>query len=116
MFALTVGVLKWIHRFSGKRIVLFCDNEAVVHMVNNNSSSCQNCMVLIRVLVLHSLKHNVRVFARYVASRMNYFSDALSRLNFEKFWRLSREKNVRFEAEMTAMPEEIWPMEKIWRH
>ena len=38
LFALVAGVLQWLHRFKNKRIRLFCDNQAVASMVNNNSS------------------------------------------------------------------------------
>ena len=47
MYAVAVGVLLWIRRFANKRIVIFCDNISVVHMVNNSTSNCKNCLVLI---------------------------------------------------------------------
>ena len=34
LFAVLVGVLNWIHLFSNKRIMLFCDNQSVVYMIN----------------------------------------------------------------------------------
>ena len=52
LFAVTAGVLTWIHRFRNKRIILFCDNQSVVDMINLTSTSCKNCMVLIRCIVL----------------------------------------------------------------
>ena len=61
LFAVLVGVLNWIKFFCNRRIVLFCDNEAVVNMINNSSSSCKNCMVLIRLLVSESIVRNVRI-------------------------------------------------------
>ena len=59
LFVLTAGVIQWAHKFVNKRIVVFSDNNSVVSMVNSTSSSCKNCMVLIRILVLHSMVHNV---------------------------------------------------------
>ena len=50
LFAVLVGVLNWIKLFENHRIILFCDNEAVVNMINGSSSTCKNCMVLIRIL------------------------------------------------------------------
>ena len=61
LYALVAGVIQWIHRFANKRVILFCDNESVVHMVNKSSSRCKNCMVLIRLMTLESMVHNVRV-------------------------------------------------------
>ena len=34
LFALTAGVLAWGHRFMNKRIIIFCDNESIVSMIN----------------------------------------------------------------------------------
>ena len=114
LWALVAGVLNWIHRFRNQRVILFCDNMSVVSMVNNTTSSCPNCMVLIRIFVLKTLTENVRVFARYVQSRQNYFSDALSRIDLPRFWRLSKQKGKTFETEPTPPPQQIWPLSKIW--
>ena len=90
-----VGVLNWISLFKNKRIILFCDNEAVVHMVNNSSSKCQRCMNLIRILVLESMIQNVRIFARHVGTKDNGKADALSQLDFNRFLRLSGGRNTK---------------------
>ena len=66
LYAVTVGVLLWIKRFKNRKILLFCDNQAVVAMINNKSSSCRNCMVLIRVIILEGLKWNVLIKARFL--------------------------------------------------
>ena len=51
---------------SNRRIVLFCDNQPIVQMVNSTSAKCPNCMLLIRKLTLLSLSINTRVFAKWV--------------------------------------------------
>ena len=68
LFALCAGVLAWCDtpRLNNTRIIIFCDNQAVVSMVNNTTSGCKNCMVLLRTLVLNNLKHNRRIFVSYV--------------------------------------------------
>ena len=47
LFAVLVGVKNWLHRFQNRRIVLFCNNQSVVHMINKTTSSCKNCLFLI---------------------------------------------------------------------
>ena len=94
LYALTAAVLTWLHKFSNKRIIILCDNQSVVHMINNTSSTCKNCMVLIRIIVLHSLIHNVRVYAKYVKSKDNEVSDSLSRLDWVRFNKLKAKKNL----------------------
>ena len=113
LFGVSVAVLNWIKLFSNKRIILFCDNEAVVHMINSSSSSCKNCMVLIRIITAESLIRNVRVFAKHVRTKANGKADALSRLDFKRFWNLC--DSTCMNKEPTQIPGEIWPMSKIWR-
>ena len=60
LYALCAGVLTWekISSLNNTRVIIFCDNQAVVSMVNNTTSSCKNCMTLLRYLVLNNLKFN----------------------------------------------------------
>ena len=81
-------------------------------MINNSSSSCRHCMVLIRIIVLESMIQNVRVFAKYVKSKDNGKADALSRLNFDKFFELGPDMNELPES----IPDQIWPLDKMWLH
>ena len=110
LFALVATVCNWIHRYANKRIILFCNNQSIVHMVNNTSSSCMNCMVLIRILVLKCLTENVRVFAKYVRSKDNYASDLLSRLKIKKFLDIGG-----WDEYPTEVPQHMWPIKKIWK-
>ena len=114
LFGLLAGVLKWGYRFRNKRIVLFCDNQAVIEMVNNTTAKCKNCMVLIRLLVLECLTQNIRVFARYVKSHDNFYSDSLSRMNLNHFWELAEQNGKRFKNVESTIPQDIWPISKIW--
>ena len=111
LFGVTVAVLLWIKNFKNKKVAIFCDNMSVVNMINNNSSKCRNCMVLIRIVVLECLIHNVRLCARHVRTKDNAISDSLSRMNINKFLRLT---NNKFENLPCRIPEALWPMDKLW--
>ena len=111
LYGVTVAILLWIHKFANKKVAIFCDNTSVISMINNNTSSCKNCMVLIRLIVLKCMIHNVRVFVKYVSSKNNAISDSLSRMQIDRFLKLTQGK---FDQLPTAIPNELWPMEKIW--
>ena len=81
-------------------------------MINNSSSSCQNCMVLIRKITLYSLVHNIRVFAKYISMVDNSLSDSLSRFHTMRFWKLVQEKGLTMDKNPTLIPKELWPPEK----
>ena len=114
LFEVTVGVIKWIHRFANQQVALFCDNRSVVDMINGTASKCKNCMVLLRIVVLQGLIHNVKITAKHVSGNLNYFSDALSRLKIQKFHDLAIQYDKTFEDSPAEMPPQIWPMDKVW--
>ena len=114
LYAMTVAILSWIHKFQNKRIFIFCDNMSVVQMVNNTTSKCKNCMVLIRIIVLQALTNNVKINVKHVPGKLNKYSDWLSRLEYRKFWQHAKQENRKFSAKTTTIPQDIWPMDKIW--
>ena len=115
LFALTVSVLTWAEEKEMKdsQIIIHCDNEAVVYMVNKMASSCAQCMKLLRILTLSGLKHNRRLLARHVRTEMNILADALSRHDFKRFWRNAPES---MKGEPDVIPPYIWLVEQIWNN
>ena len=93
-------------------MLVSCDNQAVVGMINNLASSCPQCMFLLRILVLNCLKFNRRIVARYISSRENYLSDALSRGKIQRFLDLAPPSINRKPNELCSL---IWPASKIWQ-
>ena len=94
-------------------MVLYCDNEAVVNMVNNMASKCPNCMYILCLLAIDNLIHSRRVFAKHLRLEQNYLSDTLSRLQFEHFWRLASPDIDKF---LTKLSEQMWLASKIWQY
>ena len=111
--ALCFAVLTWSSLIRNKRIIIYCDNQSVVHMVNNMTSRCRNCMILIRHLALDCLLNNRRVFVRYVASKSNYLADSLSRLKLDLFHRLAPQK---MNSEPDRTTHILWPLSKVWKN
>ena len=114
LYAVTVGILLWINKFQNKRLLLHCDNDSVCKMINKSSSGCKNCMVLLRIIVLECLRQNVKVTAEWVATGDNGKADALSRLEFDRFWDLVEESGNEMYNFPTDLPADIWPITKIW--
>ena len=111
LFALVVGLITWADELANSRIVIFCDNQAVVEMVNNTTSSCRNCMYLLRLMVLSGLRFNTRVAVKYIRSADNILADSLSRLRFDTFWHHAPEYT---ESKPYPVPEELWPIQRYW--
>ena len=112
LFALCAAILTWGGNLRNKRVIVYCDNMSVVNMINKSSSSCKNCMVLIRLLVLSGLTDNRRVFAKHVVGKNNELADSLSRLQMSRFTRLS--SNRKMDLLLTKISSMIWPASKLW--
>ena len=112
LYGLAVAVYIWAKQLENTRALVFCDNEAVVYMINNSSSSCKQCMKLIRGIILKGLKFNFRIFARHFRSEENEVADSLSRLQFQCFKQLKERYKLRAVPE--PMPSELWLVTKIW--
>ena len=116
LMAVIISVLNWAKLHQNKRICLFVDNDSVKNMINSSTTKCKNCMVLIRVIVLECMRWNVRIFAKYVETKKNFFADSLSRFQITRFKQLSAKYHRQFDIHPTPIPELIWPPSKIWIH
>ena len=114
LYGLTAGLLLWLVKFKNSSIIIFCDNTSVVHMVNNKTSSCKNCMVLLRIVVLQAMIHNVDVKAEYITSESNIFADSLSRLRYDLFRKYARAHHRVFNKRPAEIPSRLTPMSDIW--
>ena len=113
LFVLVAAILTWCNdpRLSNTRVVVFCDNQATLNMVNNLASNCLKCMKLIRILTLNNLQFNRRVFVKYVTSKANILADAISRTDWTRFWRHAPKT---MNKKPDVIPSMIWPVTKIW--
>ena len=85
LFAIIVACTIWGRSFSKKRLIIHCDNLAIVYCVNSGSSKCPKLMVLIRTLFSLACKHNFEVRLQHVPGLDNIGPDRLSRLDMKAF-------------------------------
>ena len=80
LFAIVVACRVWGHEFASKRIMIECDNLAVVFSVNNGTSKNHDIMALIRDLFFIGSFFSFDVRLIHVAGTLNVGPDLLSRL------------------------------------
>lgn len=85
LYASCMALTIWAKELQGKRLVVWCDNQAVVHMINKTLSSCSKCMFLIRHLTLLSMSYSIKIFCEYISTDQNRWADQLSRMKVKKF-------------------------------
>lgn len=110
MLAFSVAVELFAPMLECKRIVTHCDNQAVVAMINNASTKCKVCMEMIRLVTLTSMKYNCRFFSKWISTKENGVTDALSRLEFGRFRRLA----PNMDKEPLPPPVVLCPMKDRW--
>ena len=67
------------HTIPNSHLLFHCDNEAVVHILNNKTSKDKLIMTLVRPLVLCLMSHNIIFRARHIPGLYNIVPDFLSR-------------------------------------
>ena len=114
LYALCIAIFAWQEMLQNCKIRIFCDNTAVMNMVNHNTSGCKNCMYLMRMLTLNNLKWNRRLYVNYVKSKENIFADALSRLQLNVFWDHVRRRELNINPLPSLLPKELYPVNDLW--
>ena len=113
LFTLASAIVTWSHlpEIQNTRVPVYCDNESVKFMVNNLASICEQCQKLIRVLTLNNLAAKRGVFVLHIRSAKNVVADALSRMDFTRFWDNAPVNINRIPDRITPC---LWPVDKVW--
>jgi hypothetical protein len=67
------------HKLKNSRILFHCDNQAIVAIINKQSSKDRKIMGLLRPLVLTLMLHNIHFHTIYISTHDNSIADHLSR-------------------------------------
>ncbi|XP_067681481.1 uncharacterized protein [Haliotis asinina] len=104
LFPIVVALKLWGNCLSNKKVMFTCDNQAVVHIINKQSSKNKRVMALVRCLVLLSLQHNIIFHAKYISTHENAIADALSRFQWHRFHQMAPDAD----PTQTSLPRGIW--------
>ena len=85
LYPIVVAALLWGSEWSCKTIMFWCDNEATVAIVRKGRSKCLEIMKLMRQLTWCAARNNFHFSAKHVPGYKNQISDALSRLQIDRF-------------------------------
>lgn len=104
LFPIFVSLHIWGAELRNKKLLFHCDNMAVVQVVNSMTSKSEKLMVLLREITIHCLKLNIVIKAKHINGVKNVLTDALSRLQVDKFRRLAPGA----EKEPAKIPDHLW--------
>lgn len=106
-FPILVSVLTWGNLLSNKKVLFRSDNEAVVHIINKQTSKSNSVMVLLRKFTLVCLQFNIMVKAEHVSGVKNSITDSLSRQQLVRFRRLTGNQA---DPKPTPLSPDIWTL------
>ena len=106
---MVVAVALWGRRLTGKRIIIRSDNEALVAIINKQSSKCPKIMHLVRFFVLRCLSNNVSFKAIHIPGVKNQIADALSRSQMTQFRKLAPSAAI----QGTDIPAFLWKIQWV---
>ncbi|XP_041428581.1 uncharacterized protein LOC121396972 [Xenopus laevis] len=88
-FPILVVLEIWGAHLANKRIIWHTDNLGVVYVLNNLTSNSPPVLRLLRQVVFRALKYNIWIRAKHIPGFKNNIADALSRFQFELFWKIA---------------------------
>ena len=103
LIPITIAAVVWGQRWRGKTVQAWCDNQAVVCIVNQGSSRDPEAMHLVRCLAFLKAKCQFELVASHIRGSNNTKADALSRDNLPVF----RSLHPQALTEPTYIPEEV---------
>ena len=103
LFPIVLSLQLWASQLQNKKVIFFCDNQAVVQIINKQSTRSPPSMRLLRLLVLACLRNNIVCRAKHIPGRSNIIADALSRGQLSKFQALAPDA----ESEPTPIPDTL---------
>lgn len=104
LFPVVVALYIWGHVLENKRLLFHVDNEAVVYIINKQTSKDPRVMRLLRNLVLLTLKFNIIFKAVHIEGRNNSVADAISRCQWSRFKELAPYAH----PVPVRIPQEVW--------
>ena len=88
IIGVAIAVELWGDKLKNRHVVLHCDSQAVVEMVNKLTSKSARCMAFVRRIAEMEMRNNLRIQLKYIESKKNEIADALSRLQFSRFHKI----------------------------
>ena len=79
LYPILLSVAMWRNQLRNKCVLFMCDNEAVFHILNSQSSKDKTVMKLVRTLVVLCMQDNILLRAKHVAGVDNVLADLISR-------------------------------------
>ena len=114
MVALMVALKVWKKSLSGFRFIMWCDNQAVVEVINAGRTRDPVLQELLREVVFIAVENQFEIVMRYLSSQQNRIADVLSRLHLGTKYRKQLKSVIPEGWEQCMIPQHYFNMESFW--
>ena len=83
MFAIIICLKLWDKSFKGKKIQMYCDNQAICQVVNSGKSKCPILQDCLREIAFLAASYEFQVRMIHLSSESNRIADHLSRWDID---------------------------------
>ena len=105
LYPIVAAIRIWGSALANKRIEFVTDNQALVWIINQQTSKSRQVMFLLRMLILDCLKWNIWFSAVWIDTKRNIVADCLSRFQVD----LAHSWAPWLNPEPAAVPSEVLP-------
>ena len=105
LYPIVAAVATWGAAWANSSVCFYTDNEALVAIINKQTSKEPCVMALLRLLILSCLRRNINFTACHIPGRDNTLADRLSRCQIAEFLRLAPWAN----SEPATVPYHVSP-------
>ena len=109
LYPIVVSALVWGQMWERKRIVVHCDNEGTVGVINKGYCSKSPIAELLRELMFCSMTNNFQLKAVHIPGKKNIKADLLSRLQIHQFHQLFPEAD----QQPTVLPQSVLSLKTL---
>lgn len=104
-YPIILAIEIWGKLWKNHAILFFTDNEALVSVINKQTSTDVHVLKMVRFMVLRCLQHNILFKAKHIPGKKNSQADYLSRLQVERFL----ESHPNAHRNPSQIPEQLLP-------
>jgi hypothetical protein len=91
MVPVMLALCLWGTQLQHKKVILRIDNEALVVVINKQTSKSKRLMQLVRQFVLVAMELGILFKAVHISTNLNSIADSISRMQWDRFRKLAPE-------------------------
>ena len=84
MVNILIALKTWVNLWVNKRVLVWCDNRAVVDIMGKNKTKDRELGAILREILMNQAINNIQLQVKHVRGESNPVADALSRVHMSK--------------------------------